>query len=161
MARGKHLFPFRTEQLSPSAPMVLGPQGPGRVGRRRFTLMSRPSGRLVVVDGRFTRRSSGRVVLGGRGSGAATAGGCPARRRGNRAWGLAPPGRAQASQSPTVLRRIAALARVAPCALGAYGRRRAHRRLARARRASQGARPELGRLAACTALHDRASRVSS
>src|SRR4051812_33089858 len=36
MARGKHLFPFRTEQLSPSAPMVLGPQGPGRVGRRRF-----------------------------------------------------------------------------------------------------------------------------
>jgi hypothetical protein len=34
-ARGKHLFPFRTEQLSPSAPMVLGPQGPGRVGRRR------------------------------------------------------------------------------------------------------------------------------
>jgi hypothetical protein len=35
LARGKHLFPFRTEQLSPSAPMVLGPQGPGRVGRRR------------------------------------------------------------------------------------------------------------------------------
>src|SRR5271163_963292 len=36
LARGKHLFPFRTEQLSPSAPMVLGSQGPGRVGRRRF-----------------------------------------------------------------------------------------------------------------------------
>src|SRR3954447_17498578 len=36
MARGKHLFPFRTEQLSPSAPMVLGLHGPGRVGRRRF-----------------------------------------------------------------------------------------------------------------------------
>ena len=36
MARGKHLFPFRTERLSPSAPMVLGPQGPGRVGRRRL-----------------------------------------------------------------------------------------------------------------------------
>src|SRR5436190_24176900 len=36
MARGKHLFPFRTEQLSPSAPMVLGPQGPGRVGRCRI-----------------------------------------------------------------------------------------------------------------------------
>ena len=36
LARGKHLFPFRTEKLSPSAPMVLGPQGPGRVGRRRF-----------------------------------------------------------------------------------------------------------------------------
>ncbi len=36
MARGKHLFPFRTEKLSLSAPMVLGSQGPGRVGRRRF-----------------------------------------------------------------------------------------------------------------------------
>ena len=31
IARVFHLFPFRTEQLSPSAPMVLGP--PGRVGR--------------------------------------------------------------------------------------------------------------------------------
>src|SRR4051794_30033155 len=45
MARGKHLFPFRTEQLSPSAPMVLGPQGPGRVGRRRlFSRNGSPSG---------------------------------------------------------------------------------------------------------------------
>ena len=42
LARGKHLFPFRTEQLSPSAPMVLGSQGPGRVGRRRsFSLAMR------------------------------------------------------------------------------------------------------------------------
>ena len=41
MARGKHLFPFRTEQLSPSAPMVLGPQGPGRVGRRRSESVQR------------------------------------------------------------------------------------------------------------------------
>src|SRR5918999_5919548 len=38
IARGRHLFPFRTEQLRPSAPMVLGSQGPGRVGRRRFEL---------------------------------------------------------------------------------------------------------------------------
>src|SRR5947199_7378133 len=45
MARGKHLFPFRTEQLSPSAPMVLGSQGPGRVGRRRFFLKPRLPGR--------------------------------------------------------------------------------------------------------------------
>ena len=36
IARGIHLFPFRTEPLSLSAPMVLGLQGPGRVGRRRF-----------------------------------------------------------------------------------------------------------------------------
>src|SRR5437763_442440 len=41
MARGKHLFPFRTEQLSPTAPMVLGSQGPGRVGRRRFISVER------------------------------------------------------------------------------------------------------------------------
>jgi hypothetical protein len=48
LARGKHLFPFRTEKLSPSAPMVLGPRGPGRVGRRRFS--SRVAcGRPVVV----------------------------------------------------------------------------------------------------------------
>ena len=32
IARGTHLLPFRTEKLSPLAPMVL-PQG-GRVGRR-------------------------------------------------------------------------------------------------------------------------------
>ena len=32
---GVHLFPFRTEQLSPSWPMVLG-HNPGRVGSRRL-----------------------------------------------------------------------------------------------------------------------------
>src|SRR5688572_8019307 len=47
-AWGKHLFPFRTEQLSPTAPMVLGSQGPGRVGRRRFLLRA-AFGRLVLV----------------------------------------------------------------------------------------------------------------
>ena len=37
LARGKHLVPSRTQQLSPSAPMVLGRGRPGRVGRcRRF-----------------------------------------------------------------------------------------------------------------------------
>ena len=36
IARGKHLFPFRTEKLSLLAPMVLGLKGPGRVGRRRL-----------------------------------------------------------------------------------------------------------------------------
>jgi hypothetical protein len=43
IAGGKHLFPFRTEQLSPSAPMVLGGQPPGRVGRRRFTSPPAPA----------------------------------------------------------------------------------------------------------------------
>src|SRR3954466_13758871 len=51
IAWGKHLFPFRTEQLSPTAPMVLGPQGPGRVGRRRFLLQrSRPPRRLFAFN---------------------------------------------------------------------------------------------------------------
>ena len=35
MAEGNHTFPSRTRLLSPPAPMVLGPQGPGRVGRRQ------------------------------------------------------------------------------------------------------------------------------
>ena len=38
IAAGVHLFPFRTEKLSPPAPMVLGGQPPGRVGRRRISL---------------------------------------------------------------------------------------------------------------------------
>src|SRR5436190_23097871 len=41
IAAGAHLFPFRTEQLSPPAPMVLGGQPPGRVGRRRISLKGR------------------------------------------------------------------------------------------------------------------------
>ena len=45
IASGVHLFPFRTEKLSPIAPMVLGAQAPGRVGRRRISLSkSRESG---------------------------------------------------------------------------------------------------------------------
>jgi hypothetical protein len=69
LARGKHLFPFRTEQLSPSAPMVLGPQGPGRVGRRRFFLTSRPPGRLVCVRNRLhALPSAGSVRIAARGS---------------------------------------------------------------------------------------------
>ena len=36
MAEGYHLFPYRTQKLSPSAPMVLGWTRPGRVGRRRI-----------------------------------------------------------------------------------------------------------------------------
>lgn len=52
-AWGKYLFPFRTEQSSPTAPMVLGPQGPGRVGRRRFNLRDyqpSPRGRLFAFQ---------------------------------------------------------------------------------------------------------------
>src|SRR4051812_12684556 len=56
IARGKHLFPFRTEQLSPAAPMVLGSQGPGRVGRRRFFMTSRPRGGSFALTRRGGRR---------------------------------------------------------------------------------------------------------
>src|SRR5437868_15123088 len=47
IAVGVHLFPFRTEQLSPLAPMVLGAQAPGRVGSRRI-LRGAPKGALPV-----------------------------------------------------------------------------------------------------------------
>ena len=36
MAKGSHLFPYRTQKLSPSAPKVLGWTRPGRIGRRRI-----------------------------------------------------------------------------------------------------------------------------
>ena len=54
IATGKHLFPFRTEKLSPLAPMVLGEQSPGRVGRRPF---------LSKGPARGLSRSSGRSEL--------------------------------------------------------------------------------------------------
>ena len=38
MARGIHLFPYRTQKLSLSALMVLGWKRPGRVGRRRIPI---------------------------------------------------------------------------------------------------------------------------
>src|SRR5215210_7165058 len=38
-AAGIHLFPFRTEKLSPPAPMVLRGRLRGRVGRRPFFLL--------------------------------------------------------------------------------------------------------------------------
>ena len=36
IAKGSHLFPSRTQKLSPLALMILGGQLPGKVGRRRF-----------------------------------------------------------------------------------------------------------------------------
>src|SRR6202034_706210 len=59
MARGKHLFPFRTEQLSPSAPMVLGPQGPGREVRRRCLVCCGPP-----REGEAPRRCGAVFLLG-------------------------------------------------------------------------------------------------
>ena len=44
-SEGAHLFPYRTEQLSPSAPMVLAIAG--RVGRRQFFFL-KPEDRSTV-----------------------------------------------------------------------------------------------------------------
>ncbi len=53
MPAGKHLFPFRTEKLSLPAPMVLGEQSPGRVGRRPFLYEGPGNGPLVFVNCAF------------------------------------------------------------------------------------------------------------
>jgi hypothetical protein len=55
IAAGSHPFPYRTRQLSPPAPMVVGPQGPSRVGRRQDKQES-PLGRI---------RSAGFLVFSG------------------------------------------------------------------------------------------------
>ena len=64
MAAGKHLFPFRTEKLSPlSADGTRSSQAPGRVGRRRLYFDERPSadaGGLSSLFARRGRRPSGR-----------------------------------------------------------------------------------------------------
>ena len=63
---GFHLFPFRTEKLSPSAPMVLHTRG--RVGSRRFSRRrdpvrnSRVSLLLFILFG--ARMLAGGLVLG-------------------------------------------------------------------------------------------------
>jgi hypothetical protein len=45
IAVGSHPFPSRTRQLSPPAPMVVGPQGPSRVGRRQNIRHEQPADR--------------------------------------------------------------------------------------------------------------------
>src|SRR5690606_3775265 len=45
MAEGNHAYPSRTRPLSLPAPMVLGPQGPGGVGRRKAMQQSSASDR--------------------------------------------------------------------------------------------------------------------
>ena len=47
IAVGKHLFPFRTEPLSPSAPMVLPRKRGGRVGRRQGAFLVGNQLRLI------------------------------------------------------------------------------------------------------------------
>src|SRR5215204_2566941 len=59
IATGSHLFPFRTEKLSPSAPMVLGLFRPGRVGRRRFFFAK---GRREAAFRRFRPRAASTAI---------------------------------------------------------------------------------------------------
>src|SRR5207248_9725901 len=56
MAKGKHLVPFRTQKLSPSAPMVLPRRRGGRVGRcRDFSPKKPPSGGFLRRGGPVRR----------------------------------------------------------------------------------------------------------
>ena len=57
MAEGKHLFPFRTEKLSPPAPMVLPGRLGGRVGRRPLYFRSpdRATGRGFLFAANWLR----------------------------------------------------------------------------------------------------------
>src|SRR6185503_11535144 len=50
MAEGSHLFPFRTEKLSPPAPMVLPGRPGGRVGRRPICFVEAPEPTLRGFD---------------------------------------------------------------------------------------------------------------
>ena len=45
-----HLFPSRTQKLSSSSPMVLGPQGPGRVGRSQLVFRSSSTAEQPAVN---------------------------------------------------------------------------------------------------------------
>src|SRR5437899_7577016 len=90
LARGKHLFPFRTEQLSPSAPMVLGSRGPGRVGRRRSLTDGRPP-RPPVACWPLGERSVPPARLGGGTGGSACGTEPPAARLRARPFAGAPP----------------------------------------------------------------------
>src|SRR5579864_5695758 len=51
IAAGRHLFPSRTQQLSPPAPMVLPWQRGGRVGHRRVLLLFNPGRASVSAAG--------------------------------------------------------------------------------------------------------------
>ena len=88
IAMGRHLFPFRTEKLSPSAPMVLGGQPPGRVGRRRSFTRKAASGRLWSFRSRSARARRGSSHARAASPESATRGGRPMSSAGSRSRAL-------------------------------------------------------------------------
>ena len=66
IAAGTHPFPSRTRQLSPPAPMIVGPQGPSKVGRRQISRDDEPAAampRALVVLRRFVGCAVKRIKL--------------------------------------------------------------------------------------------------
>ena len=57
MAKGKHLFPSRTQQLSPSAPTVLGWTRPGRIGRCRLPKEKAIANAVAFSFGNLTNKT--------------------------------------------------------------------------------------------------------
>ena len=58
MAAGLHPFPSRTRQLSPPAPMIVGPQGPSKVGRCQISEKKRLAAKAAGFFFRGGRRRS-------------------------------------------------------------------------------------------------------
>lgn len=62
-----HPFSFRTRKLSPLGPMVLGPQGPGRVGRCRIKSYSADinlsAEQIYVRDSKMRKALKGTLFL--------------------------------------------------------------------------------------------------
>ena len=63
MAQGIHLFPYRTQKLSLSAPMVLGWRRPGRVGRCRIPKEVSPTNVGLISFWPFDKDPAVRVVF--------------------------------------------------------------------------------------------------
>lgn len=51
IARGKYLFPYRTQQSSLSAVTILGPSSPGKIARCRFMIKLSIRGGLFLYPG--------------------------------------------------------------------------------------------------------------
>ena len=64
MAMGSHLFPSRTQKLSPSAPKVLGWKRPGRIGRRRIPIAAGQTAATFLSSSMAEHSAVNRRVVG-------------------------------------------------------------------------------------------------